>query len=98
MVIGMMPLHALAAEGEDLPGLTVTARYCTNRLSWTAESGVNYTVERSEDGETGKPLAPPPPVRIWMPMPVWVPGCTTDFASERMSPRVYRVNKPVWKR
>jgi hypothetical protein len=51
MVIGMMPLHALAAEGEDLPGLTVTARYSTNRLSWTAESGVTYTVERSEDGE-----------------------------------------------
>ena len=45
MVIGLMPVSARAAE----TGLTVTARYMTNRLSWNAD-GVTYTVERSEDG------------------------------------------------
>ena len=46
MVIGLMPLHARAAE----TGLTVTARYMTNRLTWDAD-GTTYAVERSEDGQ-----------------------------------------------
>ena len=49
LVIGLLPVTALAA-GDS--GLTVTARYMTNRLSWTAQSGVSYTVERSEDNRT----------------------------------------------
>ena len=51
MVIGLMPVTALATElpQADL-GLTVTARYMTNRLSWNAAAGVTYTVERSVDG------------------------------------------------
>ena len=59
MVLGMMPGHTLAAESEgsevDL-GLTVTARYMTNRLSWNAESGVTYQVERSADNRSWEPI------------------------------------------
>jgi fibronectin type 3 domain-containing protein len=53
MVIGLMPVTALATElpQADL-GLTVTARYMTNRLSWNAQSGVSYNVERSEDNQS----------------------------------------------
>ena len=46
MVIGLMPVHARAAE----TGLTVTARYMTNRLTWDAD-GTTYAIERSEDGQ-----------------------------------------------
>ncbi|MBR7178200.1 MAG: S-layer homology domain-containing protein [Oscillospiraceae bacterium] len=52
MVICMMPVSALAAEPRIQTDLTVTARYMTNRLSWSAENGVTYTVERSEDNES----------------------------------------------
>ena len=51
MVIGLMPVTALAVESPQADlGLTVTARYMTNRLSWNAAAGVTYTVERSVDG------------------------------------------------
>ena len=43
------------SDGEDSEvdlGLTVTARYMTNRLSWNAKSGVTYGVERSEDNQS----------------------------------------------
>ena len=56
MVIGMMPASVRAAEGDPVE-LTVTARYSTNRLSWNAESGASYTVERSGDNETWETLA-----------------------------------------
>ena len=52
IVIGLMPVGVLAAEdgGQSAldPGLTVTARYMTNRLTWNAD-GTTYAVERSED-------------------------------------------------
>ena len=48
MLIGLMPMQALAAE-QDL-ALTVTARYMTNRLSWINDSGASCDVERSGDG------------------------------------------------
>ena len=51
MLIGLMPVGVLAADGDILDcGLTVTARYMTNRLSWTAEGGAAYQIERSSDG------------------------------------------------
>ena len=60
MVFGLMPMGTLviAAEGTgtDL-GLTVTARYMTNRLTWNAESGVSYRVERSADNRSWEQLA-----------------------------------------
>ena len=53
MVIGLIPVTSLAAETPDADlGLTVTARYMTNRLSWNASADVTYTVERSADGKT----------------------------------------------
>ena len=51
LVIGIMPMGALAAEGDNQPALTVTARYMTNRLTWNAD-GTSYAIERSEDGIT----------------------------------------------
>ena len=57
MVIGMMPVTALATEGSGQIELTVTARYMTNRLSWDAENGVSYTVERSEDAQVWEQLS-----------------------------------------
>ena len=55
LVIGLMPIRAQAEQGAD-PGLTVTARYMTNRLSWNAESGVTYQVERSDDALLWTPI------------------------------------------
>ena len=59
MVIGLMPVGVLAAETDsqaDLdPGLTVIARYLTNRLTWDAD-GTTYAVERSEDGQAWEQL------------------------------------------
>ena len=49
LVIGLMPMGVLAVEDSGQLGLTVTARYSTNRLAWNGESGVTYTVERSGD-------------------------------------------------
>ena len=51
MVIGLMPMTAMAAEADgsgEMPQLTVIARYLTNRLTWDAD-GTTYAVERSED-------------------------------------------------
>ena len=51
MVIGLMPMTAMAAEADgsgEMPQLTVIARYMTNRLTWDAD-GTTYAVERSED-------------------------------------------------
>ena len=60
MVFGLMPMGTLAfaaeGTGTDL-GLTVTARYMTNRLTWNAESGVSYRVERSADNRSWEQLA-----------------------------------------
>ena len=60
MVFGLMPMGTLASAAEgtgtDL-GLTVTARYMTNRLTWNAESGVSYHVERSADNRSWEQLA-----------------------------------------
>ena len=45
--------HHVEGEPSEVDlGLTVTARYMTNRLSWNAESGVTYNVERSEDNHS----------------------------------------------
>ena len=60
MVFGLMPMGTLASAAEgtgtDL-GLTVTARYMTNRLTWNAQSGVSYRVERSADNRSWEQLA-----------------------------------------